>query len=69
MHVDFGGGDVFVPKHHLYGTQIGPSLQQVGGKTVTESVGADILADACLLGITFDIYKQTYPAQPASTGE
>ena len=46
MYVDFGGGDAFVAEHLLYGTQVGASFEQVGGKTVAQGVGADVFLNA-----------------------
>ena len=46
VDVDFGGSDAFVAQHLLDGTQVGSAFEQVGGKTVAQSVRADDLADA-----------------------
>ena len=43
MGIDLGSGDGFMPQHGLDGAQIGPAFQEVGGKAVAESVGADVL--------------------------
>lgn len=32
VYINFGGGDVFMPEHLLYRTQVGAALEQVGGK-------------------------------------
>ena len=69
MHIDFCGGDVLMPQHHLYGTQVGSSFQQMCGKTMSESVWANFFSYACLLGIVFNVYEQTYTAQVASSFE
>ena len=38
VHIDFGCADVFVAEHGLDGSQVGPSLQELRGKTVAEIV-------------------------------
>lgn len=43
MSIYFGGGDALVTEHCLYHTQVGTALKQMGGKGVTERVGAYIL--------------------------
>ena len=35
MGVDFRGGDAFVTKHFLYGTEVGAVLHKLSRKTVT----------------------------------
>ena len=50
-------------EHGLDGPQIGPSLQELRGKTVAEGVGADVLLDSRFLGILFNIYEERYPAE------
>ena len=49
MSVDFCGWDAFVAEHLLDGTEVGTVLHQLGGETVTEGMGADVLVDACVL--------------------
>ena len=39
LGVDLGGGDVGVSQHFLNGAQVGPVLQQVGRKGVTQGMG------------------------------
>ena len=39
VHIYLRGADILVAKHLLNGTQVGASLQEMGGKTVAESVG------------------------------
>ena len=43
MHIDFRCADVFVPEHGLDGSEVGSPLQQMGGKTVSESMRTDVL--------------------------
>ena len=69
MHVYFCGRDIFMSQHHLYGPQVGTSFEQMSGKAVTEGVRTDILLYTSPFGIVLDIYKQTYSAQSASSGE
>ena len=56
-HIDMGvylcGTDMFVSKHALYGSQVGSSLEQRGGKRVAEGMGTDGFVDAILLGEFF----------------
>ena len=47
MSIYFGGGDALVTEHCLYHTQVGTALKQMGGKGVTERVGAYILLYPC----------------------
>ena len=61
--VDFGGKDGFVAKHLLYGAEVGAHFNEVGGKGVTEGVGADRFVDACFGGEVFDDVKDHNPAQ------
>ena len=63
VHIDFGCADIFVSEHGLDGSQVGPSLQELRGKTVAEGVWADVLLDSRLLGILFNIYEERYPAE------
>ena len=44
--VDLRGGDLRMSQHFLDGAQVGTTLNQVGGKTVTERVWTDILPNA-----------------------
>lgn len=55
--VDFRGADALMSEHALYGPQVGSSLQQMGGKRVSESVGADGLFQAGLCGQFLDDMK------------
>lgn len=63
VHIDLGCADVFVAEHGLDSSQIGPSLQELRGKTVAESVWADVFLDSRFLGILFNIYEERYPAE------
>ena len=54
MGIDLGSGDGFMSQHGLNGTQVGSSLQQVGGKRMTERVRTNGLLDACPFGQLFD---------------
>ena len=44
VDVDLSGGDGFVAEHLLDGTEIGSTLEQMGGERVAEGVGRDSLA-------------------------
>ena len=44
VDVDLGCGDALVTQHLLDGAQVGTALEQVGGETVAQGVGADDLA-------------------------
>ena len=63
VHIDFGCADVFVPEHGLDGSQICPSFQKLRGKTVAESVRADVFPYSRFLGILFNIDEEGYPAE------
>ena len=58
MHVDFCGAYVFVAEHGLYATEVGASLQQMGGKAVAEGVGTDVFGDAGPLCVFLDEDKE-----------
>lgn len=61
--VDFGGGNLFVSEHHLDGAEVGSSLEQMGGKSVAEGVGADLLLNASLLCISTHDVEDHHAAQ------
>ena len=63
VHIYLSRADVFVPKHRLNGSQISSSLQQLRGKTVTESVRADVFLDSRLLCILLNIDEERYSAE------
>ena len=48
--VDFGGDDALVAEHLLNGTQIGATIDEVGGERVAEGVRTDGFGDAGLMG-------------------
>ena len=68
MHIDFCGAYVFVAEHGLYATEVGTSLQQMGGKTVAEGVGTDVFGDAGPLCVFLDEDKEADAAQMAASG-
>ena len=68
MHVYFCGANVFVAEHGLYGTEVGASLQQMGGKAVAEGVGADVFGDAGLFCVFLDEDKEADAAEMAASG-
>lgn len=48
MCIDHGGFEFVVPEQFLNGADIGSVFEQVGGKTMTECMGFDVLAcDTC----------------------
>ena len=57
MGIDFGSTDAFVSQHSLDGAQIGSTLQQVGGKAVSEGVGRNGLLDVRLFGVDLDVVE------------
>ena len=61
--VDFGGGDALVTKHRLDGTQVGTTLEEVGGETVAKGVWGDILGYACQLGELLDAHEESDAAE------
>ena len=46
VHVDLGGTYLLVSEHLLDDAQVGPSLEQMGGETMSEGVWRDGGADA-----------------------
>jgi hypothetical protein len=48
MGVDHGGAHVLVPQELLDGADVLPSLQQMGGKRVSEGMAAGLLGDSGL---------------------
>ncbi len=59
MHIYLGSRNILVAQHGLDGAQVGTALKEVSGKTMAESMGADILLDACPLGIVLNIDKKS----------
>ena len=57
MGVDFGGPDAFVSQHALDGTEVSPSLQQVGGERMAERMGTDVFFQADGIGQFLDEMK------------
>jgi hypothetical protein len=49
MGVDLRGLDILVAEQLLHGADVVAGFEEVGGKAVTEGVGADRLADVRLL--------------------
>ena len=45
MGINLGRTDTFMSQHALNGTEIGTSLQQVGGERMAEGMGADVLGE------------------------
>jgi len=69
VHVNLGCANIFMSEHRLDGPQVGSALQKLCGEAMAEGVGADVLADACLLGILFDIDEERYAAQVFAAAE
>lgn len=66
--VNLGSGYLFMPKHALYGTQVGSSLQQMCGKGVTERMGTYGLGYSGFCGKFLDYVKHHYPGNgPAAS--
>ena len=69
MSVDLGSGDIAVPQHRLNRAQVSAIHQQVGGERVAQSVGSDMLSDACRLSIFTDDSLDRAGSQAASFAE
>lgn len=54
MGVDLSGADVGVAEHGLDGADVGAVHEEIGGKTVAEGVGGDMLGDAGCTSVFFD---------------
>lgn len=67
VDVDLSGGDGFVAEHLLDGTEIGSTLEQMGGERVAEGVGRDSLAYSGSLGQSLDYLECTLTCEPTST--
>ena len=61
--VDLSGGNGFMSKHGLNGTQISPTLKQGGSEGVTERVGRDSLLNASLRHQILNHKKDHHPCQ------
>ena len=53
VRIDHRRSDILVSQEFLYGTDIGPLLQQVGGKAVPQGVAAAPLGDPRLVDRLF----------------
>ena len=53
MRVDFRRAHTGMPKHLLYGKQVGTDFKQVGGKAMPKRVWADDFVDAVFFGEFF----------------
>ena len=67
--IDFRRRDALVPQHHLYGSQVGAALQQVGGKGVAEGVWTDLLGDAGAQGVDFQVVEDRDAREVATASE
>ncbi len=56
--VNLCGRDAFMAQHSLYGTQVGSTLQQTGGKGMTKGVWGDILLYTSKFHQLLDTYKK-----------
>ena len=50
MGINLGGADTGMTEHLLYGQEIGPAFQEVGGEAVPKRMRADGLVDAVAFG-------------------
>ena len=53
-------------EHELHGPQVGPALQQVGGKGMTQDVRGDGRGDAGLQGVPVEELPESLAAQPSA---
>ena len=63
MGVDLGGGNGFVTKHRLDGTQIGTSFKQRGGKRMAKGVRGNGLLNPCFLHEVFNHQENHHPCK------
>src|SRR5947209_3509692 len=60
MRINHGGGDIFVPKQFLDGTNICAALDQMGGKAVPEGVATGSLINTSRANGMFDCVLQVF---------
>jgi hypothetical protein len=46
MGINLGGRDIGMTQHDLHTAQVGATLEEMGGKTMTEHVGGEPVEDA-----------------------
>lgn len=63
MNINFCGQDGLMAEHLLNGAQVGPSVNQVRGKRVPESVRTDLLLQIHLSSQVFDNGENHHPAE------
>ena len=63
MRVYLGSENALVAQHLLDHTKVRTVLYQMGGKTVTESVGRDFFIDARILGRLLYHIEHRHPAE------
>jgi hypothetical protein len=63
MCVDLSGGDTFMPKHFLYGAEIGAAFYKMRGERVAESMGRHMFCNAGLSRKIADDVKDHHTAQ------
>jgi hypothetical protein len=61
MGIYFSGQDTFVAKHLLDSPEVCPILHQMSGKSMSESMGRNLLGDPYNLGLCFHNQKYHYP--------
>ena len=66
MSVDLRGLDAGVPEHLLNQTQVGAAGQEMGCKTVSQAVGADIRFDTGAFRIVLDQSPKLNPIEWAT---
>ena len=59
--VDLGGEDALVTEHLLYGAEVGPVLDEMGGERVAEGVRGYLFGNACSLALTLDYQEYHLP--------
>lgn len=68
LRVELGRGDIGMSQHHLYGPQIGPIHQQMGGKGMPEHMGGDVLFNPCRNGYVNKNLPETQTGHCLSPG-
>ena len=64
MRIDLRRGDIRVTKHHLNGTKVCPSFQEMTCEGVTEKMGADPFPNARIPAVPLQNFPEPLTAYP-----
>jgi len=67
MRIDLGRRDVGVAEHFLDGAEVGPALEQVGGKGMAEGMRRDGLLDAGSVDVASEDFPGTHARERLAT--